>query len=701
MADAHLFLPRERNSEAARFDSLLTHARVSTLFPTMKTHASPRIEPLEPRIAPAGLIAVSVSGGTLQLKTVAGQDGDEVVTVAAQLDGTYLLTPGAGVTLRIGGADFATPQAVGPVTKGLVADLGTGNDELNITSADFSGAVTVKLGAGNDVLTIAEARVGGALNVTGAEGNDTINLQGARVAIGGLFTASLGAGNDVLAGVASFLRFGGGLKIDTGADTDAVTLGDTDDNVTIHGNAIFLGGDGPQTLSLGAASDDFTVQGALQLNLRGGDDTVTLTADQTSLGSASFTFGDGNKTVDLGLVDKRFSVRKDFKVSAGVGTHSIDLLGATASFGSVQFAFADSSPTVRFAAEVMDIRGDLRWKSGDGNASFTTRNNEAFVIPDALLIGGNVTAVMGDGTSFFNPDPNFELVIGGKVNVRAGDAPAPGGRLLFNSNFVNIVGSVMLSAGDNSEAVGVFGGGEFHLGGNVTLLAGTGNPTLDLTSNAPSTILGNVVMKTTATDGLIRHSVGQGSFIRGSETIQGTDLIFYQPSGLILGAVKVATAPGIAGAITFAPNSGTSRFAKSVEITLPTAGATTGTLNVANSVFESSLKIRGGAGNDTVNINAVGVLGPAFIDSGAGNDNVLLETLSNAGAATFRAPVRILAGAGADVVTLSSSASANQLLQFLASVIVDGGADADTDTLNIGGTTTFAVPGDPKQLNFP
>lgn len=86
------------------------------------------LEALEPRLAPAGVIAVSVNaGGTLVLGTVPGLDGDEKVSIERLTDGTYRMTPEAGVQLRIGGLNFTTPQIISGVTAGLTANLGAGD----------------------------------------------------------------------------------------------------------------------------------------------------------------------------------------------------------------------------------------------------------------------------------------------------------------------------------------------------------------------------------------------------------------------------------------------------------------------------------------------------------------------------------------------------------------------------------------------
>src|SRR5688572_6901073 len=103
----------------------------------MRTHSS--LEPLEARVAPAGLIVASVVNGVLQLKSVVGQDGDERITISSNPDGTYLLTPETGVTLRVGGTDFTTPQSIDGVTKGLSVNFGSGSDHLTLDEVRFTG----------------------------------------------------------------------------------------------------------------------------------------------------------------------------------------------------------------------------------------------------------------------------------------------------------------------------------------------------------------------------------------------------------------------------------------------------------------------------------------------------------------------------------------------------------------------------------
>jgi hypothetical protein len=164
---------------------------------------SSSLEPLENRIAPAGLIDVSVSSaGILTLKTVPGLDGDESLSIEPDAGGGLLLSPVAGVTLRIGGTDFTTPQVVFGV-QGLTANLGAGVDGIGLLGVFLSKSVTVNLGGGTgNVLGLNNTTVAGSVTVTGGSGADQIAFLG-NVSVGGSFTAKLGGGVDVISSAAT------------------------------------------------------------------------------------------------------------------------------------------------------------------------------------------------------------------------------------------------------------------------------------------------------------------------------------------------------------------------------------------------------------------------------------------------------------------------------------------------------------------
>eukprot|EP01031_Cornospumella_fuschlensis_P007078 gene7078-8784_t len=154
------------------------------------------IESLEPRLAPAGLIAVSVTAaGTLTLGTVAGQDGDETVVISRLEDGGYQLAPVAGVILRLNGQNYTTPQTVYGVT-GLTANLGAGNDSILLNSCYFGKAVSVNLGQGSNGFLASDSIFGSTFMYTGGDGQDQLVFQDDIFSVSGATTLKLGGGND-------------------------------------------------------------------------------------------------------------------------------------------------------------------------------------------------------------------------------------------------------------------------------------------------------------------------------------------------------------------------------------------------------------------------------------------------------------------------------------------------------------------------
>jgi hypothetical protein len=649
------------------------------------------LERLESRVAPAGLINVAVSSGVLQLKSIAGSDGDEVVTVSSQSDGSYLLTPGAGVLLRIGGADLDTPQAIRGVTKGMQASLGAGDDSLTLNEAQFTGAISVQLGTGDNTFTLQDSRVGSGVKVLGGDGTDTISITGSLVLIDGGLQAILGPGTDAVVVSAFSSSIGGNVKIDLGTGADTVTVNNNRE-VSVNGSLTITGGEGVQNVQLGVDAFHFTVVGALVVNLGEGNDKLTLGSEALTLRSALLNLGNGSNTLTVGETDSLINVHRDFKVLAGNGDQLVTVDAPTANFGSVQFSLGIGDHAVNFVPPILQVRGDLRWTSADGNAEFISQKLGGD--PNTWAIGGNVLTKMGNGVSNFRINGSA-VAVEGKIDIRAGNSPTATGRLLVGATFFDVGGSVYIQGGANTFNAGVFSS-ETRIAGNITVLTGPGSNFTEATIQGPSSILGNVLLKTTNTDGFVRADF-RDAVVRGSVTAIGGTGVGFSP-GVVLGAVKlVATS-------TIDIDTG-GRMLRMVDISLNSADGATGTVRIGESflvqdtIFEGGLKIRGGAGNDTVRINDTAVLGSTLIDMGAGNDSLSIEIFDRPEPTTFAGPVRFVGGTGNDFFSLGANGSASRLLQFLAAVIVDGGAGEDT--LNIANSTTFAVTGDPVKINIP
>ncbi|MDZ4287343.1 MAG: hypothetical protein U0984_05265 [Prosthecobacter sp.] len=159
----------------------------------MKTHPLPVVESLEPRLAPAGVIAAIVAGGVLKLT---GDAVDNGLTVTEISPDTLRLTGTGGTLISLSGAAGVATIDIANVDKGILADLKQGNDTLTISAAAFSGDVNVQLGIDDNTLTLADLALGGNLIVNGLNGTDTVSLSGTTLMVNGLTTINLGDGNN-------------------------------------------------------------------------------------------------------------------------------------------------------------------------------------------------------------------------------------------------------------------------------------------------------------------------------------------------------------------------------------------------------------------------------------------------------------------------------------------------------------------------
>src|SRR5215204_8264 len=121
----------------------------------MKT-VLPSIELLEPRIAPAGIISVSVSAGTLFLKSLSGAAGNESIQISQTAPGELTLTPSNGTQLQLGTVLLSA-------------------DQPQVIEALF-GSINVSLGEGADTVTVTNLQIAKTLNIDGGNGTNAVTL---------------------------------------------------------------------------------------------------------------------------------------------------------------------------------------------------------------------------------------------------------------------------------------------------------------------------------------------------------------------------------------------------------------------------------------------------------------------------------------------------------------------------------------------
>lgn len=180
---------------------------------------------------PALRVAVDASGN-LTLTEIGYGQSDEITVTFDSASQEYVISSPIAESLTADGVTFTNSVRVAAarVTRGLLADLGGGDDRLDLATLKLPA--TVQGGAGNDTI-----KGGSARNViNGGDGNDLL--------LGGMESDTLsgGAGDDSLLG---------------GGQADSLSGGDGNDVVDGQGGSgdIVDGGAGDDTLEGGAGLD--------------------------------------------------------------------------------------------------------------------------------------------------------------------------------------------------------------------------------------------------------------------------------------------------------------------------------------------------------------------------------------------------------------------------------------------------------------
>src|SRR5262245_50052699 len=102
-----------------------------------------RVERLEGRDAPAGIVTAVQTGTTL---TISGDAADNAIALTGNVDGTLNLSGNLGTVINSTITDLTKISGIASVR----VDLGDGNDIAAITDVALSGNLNVSGGAGDD-----------------------------------------------------------------------------------------------------------------------------------------------------------------------------------------------------------------------------------------------------------------------------------------------------------------------------------------------------------------------------------------------------------------------------------------------------------------------------------------------------------------------------------------------------------------------
>ncbi len=248
-------------------------------------------------------------GGNLHLDGDAAANDIKIVRTTAGI----VVQGQTGTTINGVATDFVAFAGTNTSTGAIFANLGDGDDKLQLDTVTVGGRLVIHGGAGNDRLGLTTVTVRRDLDFTGQTGNDTVFLESSTIDRG--LTAHMGAGDDLLSLTGSNVKHSLVMVGAEGADRLALDQS----NVGRWLIGVMNQGDDDVRLANGTTTKHVQLWGGL------GADLVQVNASTTSRSLFAHT-GQGDDAVSLvGAV----AVNRRFVARGGLGTDSISTGTAT------------------------------------------------------------------------------------------------------------------------------------------------------------------------------------------------------------------------------------------------------------------------------------------------------------------------------------------------------------------------------------
>jgi len=554
-----------------------------------------------------------------------------------------------------------------------------------VTLTTVNGVLTVTGTTDSNNILITESAPGEWRVMETAPSGTTFRLNGAAAVASVVMPAQntiqlnlLGGALDILQ--INNLKLAGDLNINGGDGVDQINI------YTSHvvGKVGFDGGNGDDYFNMDTSS---SIGGAVSLKGGAGADTVEFYGSQ---------FGAG-VTVDLGSGANGFymsgtaTVFGNLTISAAgtpLGTQSVNI-GGTGSVGGNLTVKSTSSPLFM-------------------NLTATPGDN--------LRIGGGLTVQTGAGNDTINMANT--LYVGGSFTINAGN----GNNYLTQNSGTLTAGTIKYTGGTGADWLQFIGANVVTGAGTSINLGSGGINRLDLSCTSSVRIAGalNLVGGTGVDDLIVQTPVLNITGTLSFNAAAGTNSMTFKPVNANVGAVNYTGGNGsdnidigdyLSGAVTRITVSGgiTSSLGAgdnvmdlrdtviqgAVRITSSSASTLLERVRLNEAIILGNLDINlSGAAGSRVMVDDSTINGATVISTGAGNDTIEFESLApGANLTTFVGSVRILMGSDADYFIAGASPfAANQGVNFLGTLLVDGGTSGDAAGFQVGYGNAFAVP---------
>lgn len=554
---------------------------------------------------------------------------------------------------------------------------------VNLTTVN--GVLTISgTNDSNDIL-ITETAPGEWSVRESAAGATTFSLNGAAAVPNLVLPAQNSIRVNLLGGAVDALQFnnlklGGDVVITGGDGREQVSFF----NLHVSGKVTFDGGNGDDNLNVDTASN---FGGAVSLKGGAGADTFNLYGStygagmNVDLGAGSNTFGlMGNATVHGHLAISASGTLAD--------SQSVNI-GGTGSVGGNVTIKSTSSP---LNVGLSNLAGD-NLRIGGGLTIQGSSGSDLIVISNHLFVGGAFTVNVGNGGSFLNHT-------GGTLT--AGSFKFTGGT---GNDWLQFVGaSFATGAGMNvnlgtgvSNRLDLSCSASVKIVGGLTLVGGTGEDNLIVTTpllniagplsfNAAAGTNSMTFRPVTGTVGAISYTGGAGSDV--------IDIGDYSTGSV----TQITVSQGITASLGAGENILDIRDTVVQGAMRATSSSVMGLLervriNEATILGVLDVNLSGAAAS-TVMVDDSTVYGATVINTGAGNDVIQFENLvPGARLTTFVGSVRILMGNDVDFFSAGVNPFApNQGVNFLGTLLIDGGLGGDAALFQLGYGNAFAVP---------
>jgi len=340
------------------------------------------------------------------------------------------------------------------------------------------------------------------------------------------------------------------------------------------------------------------VQGNLNISAGAGNDSITL----ASMGvlsvnkSVAIQLGAGTKSIDLGST----TIGDNLSLTS---TTAVDTISLGADTGSSFSVAGNVYVSTGVGANTLSVGGPVSTATVTGNLTASGLN--FFALAPTAMIGGNVNLNAGiKGITYsFEGGAGAMSIVGGSVYIsNSGSLPLATSSVTFNGSIGN---NLFVTLGNTAGDTYSQGG---SVGGNVIINAGSFGKTISLSPTASvggnfTANLGNGVTGVNIVSITAGAQVGGNLSVRLGNTTSAAGNLLDLSGAIIGGSVTVF---GGSGADTYlSTNSsspdGETLIGGSVYLNL---GAGPNNATISGSVGGPSITYMGGAGNDTVLIDA-------------------------------------------------------------------------------------------------